>query len=624
MDLAAISEPELVLPTIAQVLEVKETAGQPLLQSVQAHLQDRQLLLLLDNFEQVLAAGLVVSDLLTAAPRLRVLVTSRISLHLRGEHEVAVGPLSLPGAPVRDLEQLRQYDAVRLFIERAQAVTADFHVTNANAPAVAEICVRLEGLPLAIELAAARVKLLPPEALLARLSDRLQLLTGGQRDLPARQQTIRATIDWSYDLLDQAEQQVFIRFAVFVSGWTLEAAEAIGNAAGDLPGDLLDGLQSLVDKSLIQQHETTTGMPRFTMLETMREYGLEHLVRQGELATLQQVHADYYLRVAQACAMEWQGPREADALQHIDSDLSNIRAALQWVQDTGDAERVLRLVKAVAWFWHTRGYFAEWRRWLETALGYPHAGSDADHGYLYNQAGWHATLTGDVAAAEHFFAASLARVEDVRMQCNSLRGLGYLYRSLRDWARAEDYIAQSLTISRAAGDQEGVGSSLLDLGAVANQRGDLSRALALIEEALGCFRQGQVPYYIANTLGWLGRTRVLTGDLIGAALAFREEVQIFGAYRNSVGLVTAFEGLALIRRAQGDAVGGARLLGVADQLRTVMGTPLGQGEDLFDQQVYAAHVEYRHVLQNVWVEGRTMPLVQAVAYALEDVPEEAA
>ena len=279
VDLAPISDPALVLSTIARTLEVKEMPGTALLVSVQAYLRAKQLLLLLDNFEQVLAAGLVVADLLSAAPRLKVLVTSRAPLRLRGEREYSVEPLAVPedaeGAP----EHLSQYDAVRLFIERAQAVKHNFQVTNANAPAVAEICARLDGLPLAIELAAAWVKLLPPDALLQRLSSRLRVLTGGARDLPIRQQTIHNAIAWSHQLLHPAEQRLFSRLAVFVGGWTLEAAETVCGPDGL---DVLAGLQSLVEQSLIRQADGVDGEPRFMMLKIIHEYAWEQLQASGE------------------------------------------------------------------------------------------------------------------------------------------------------------------------------------------------------------------------------------------------------------------------------------------------------------------------------------------------------
>ncbi len=367
VNLAPISQPELVLPTIAQLLDVQEPPGQPLLSSVQKHLSDRQMLLVLDNYEQVLAAGLVVSDLLSAAPHLRVLVTSRIPLHLRGEHEIAVTPLALPGADVRDLERLTQYDAVRLFITRAQAIKADFQVTNANAPAVADICVRLDGLPLAIELAAPRVKLLSPEALLPRLSHRLGVLIGGQRDLPARQQTLRATIDWSYALLDPAEQTLFARLAVFVSGCTLEAAEAICAAESDHPNSVLDRLQSLLDKSLLQHVNQAEGTPRVIMLETIHEYALERLAASAEAALLRQRHAAYYLALVEPPERAAEGFDTPAWLARLDADQDNLRAVLRWAT-VHDAHTAVSMAASLKDFWYIRGSWSEGQRWIAALL----------------------------------------------------------------------------------------------------------------------------------------------------------------------------------------------------------------------------------------------------------------
>jgi predicted ATPase/transcriptional regulator with XRE-family HTH domain len=308
VDLAPISDAGLVVTAIAQTLGVRQSGGQTLLEGLTTALRERQRLLVLDNFEQVLDAATVVSALLGLAPQLTVLVTSRETLHLYGEHEYPVPPLPVPD-PHRlpALEAVSQYAAVALFIQRAQAVKPDFQVTNATAPAVAEICERLDGLPLAIELAAARSRHFAPEALLARLASRLRTLTGGARDRPARHQTIRAAIDWSYNLLAPDEQRLFWRLAVFVGGWTLEAAEAVCNREGDLALDMLEGLQSLADKSLLRQEMGSDGEPRFRRLETIREYAREHLEESGEAEELRQRHAAYFLALAERAEPELRG-----------------------------------------------------------------------------------------------------------------------------------------------------------------------------------------------------------------------------------------------------------------------------------------------------------------------------
>jgi len=353
--LAPIGDPTLVVATIAQTLGITERGSRPLLESLIDELRDHHLLLLLDNFEQVLEAAPQLAELLAGCPKLKLLVTSREVLHLYGEHEYAVPPLALPDrAQLPPLDRLRQYEAVRLFIERAQAAKADFAVTNESAPAVAEICYRLDGLPLAIELAA-RIKLFPPQALLARLDQRLALLTGGGRDRPARHQTIRGTIDWSYNLLDVAEQALFARLGVFVGGCTLEAATAVCNADGALPLDVTDGVASLIDKSLLRLKVGAGGEPRFLMLETIREYALERLAARGEGEALRDRHLRHYLALAEAAAPHMRGAEQIVWAERLELEHDNLRAALTWAHEhgagdgssTAGAEAELRLVGAL-------------------------------------------------------------------------------------------------------------------------------------------------------------------------------------------------------------------------------------------------------------------------------------
>src|SRR5947209_1862334 len=378
--LAHVRDPELVVPTIARALGIKEAGERPLLDLLQASLQHKRLLLLLDNFEQVVAAAAGLAELLASCPQLKILVTSRAVLHIHGEHEFPVPPLALPD--LNDLPQsqtLSQYAAVALFLERAQAARPDFELTPANARAIAEICVRLDGLPLAIELAAARVKLLPPQALLARLEHRLQVLTGGARDVPARQQTLRNLLAWSYDLLDGKEQQLFGRLSVFVGGGTLEAVEGLSTALGDLPAYVLDGLTSLIDKSLLRQTEQEGQEPRLLMLETIREYGLEVLAASGEMESTRRAHATYYLALAELAELELGGPQQGVWLDRLEREHDNLRAALQWTIEQGEAggsmEMALRLGGALRRFWWGRGHWSEGRNFLERALATGLAGT---------------------------------------------------------------------------------------------------------------------------------------------------------------------------------------------------------------------------------------------------------
>jgi predicted ATPase len=338
--LAPISDPDLVVATIAQTLGIQETGEQPLSDLLQAFVRDKCLLLLLDNFEQVLVAAPGLSDLLADCPQLNILVTSRAVLHIRAEHEFPVPPLALPDLThLPESEALLQYAAVALFLERAKAVKPDFQLTPANTRTIAEICVRLDGLPLAIELAAARIKLLPPQALLTRLGHRLQVLTSGARDASARQQTLRNTLAWSYDLLDAQEQRLFRRLPVFVRGCTLEAVEGLYTALGEMPADVLDGVASLMDKSLLRQVEREGEEPRLLMLATIREYGLEVLASAGEMESTRRAHAAHYLALAERAELELGGPQQAAWLERLEREHDNLQAALQWsLEQAGDEE----------------------------------------------------------------------------------------------------------------------------------------------------------------------------------------------------------------------------------------------------------------------------------------------
>src|SRR5438876_7978067 len=371
VNLAPISDAELVVPTIAQTLGVKESPMRLMVEQLQTFLQEKLLLLVLDNFEQVVSAAPRLSDLLAFCSHLKLLVTSRAGLHLLAEHEFAVPPLSLPDLNhLPDLETLSQYEAVALFIARAQALQSDFQVSNANAPAIAEICARLDGLPLAIELAAARIKLLPPPALLARLYQRLAVLTSGGRDAPARQQTLRKTIEWSYQLLDAGEQQLFRRLSVFVGGCTLQAIEAVCAALDTQPPavPVLDGAASLLDKSLLRQTEQEAAEPRFAMLETIREYGRETLAASGEAEVAHQAHAAYSLVLAEAAELAWNGPQQEGWFARRAGGHDALRASMNWLLERGEEEMALRLGTALWWFWYTQEHLHEGWNVLERAL----------------------------------------------------------------------------------------------------------------------------------------------------------------------------------------------------------------------------------------------------------------
>ncbi len=414
VNLAPIRDPEFVLPAIAQVLGIKEASEQSPLDLLQASLREQQVLLLLDNFEQVVRAALHVAALLAACPQLKIMVTSRMALHVRAEHEFVVPPLSLPDpARLPDLIELAQYEAVTLFVERAQAIKADFALTEVNARAIAEICVRLDGLPLAIELAAARIKLLPPQALLKRLSHRLEVLTGGAQDLPDRQQTLRNTIAWSYDLLAEQEQRLFRWLSIFVGGCTLEAAEALCQTGGEPTSSLLEGVASLLDKSLVQQTEREGEEARLVMLETLREFGLESLQGYGELEAARGAHARYYLELAEQAEPELRGPEQVTWLHRLEQEYGNLRAALEWgLEEAAEqmAERrelALRLSAALEALWLQHGYYREARTFLERTLARSEGESASLRARVLQAAAYVALLQGDHDAENWITHAAL-------------------------------------------------------------------------------------------------------------------------------------------------------------------------------------------------------------------------
>jgi predicted ATPase/serine/threonine protein kinase/DNA-binding CsgD family transcriptional regulator len=499
VNLAPINDPVLVVPTIAETIGIREGAGQSLLERLKEDLRPKQMLLLLDNFEQVVSAAAQVLDLLTACPRLKVLVTSREVLHVQAEHEFLVPPLPLPD-PKRlpDIATLSHNAAVALFIQRAQMVKPDFLLTNANARAIVEICARLDGLPLAIELAAARMKLLPPQALLARLGQSLQVLTGAARNLPARQQTLRNTIAWSYNLLDAQEEQLFRRLSIFTGGCTIEAAEAVCAAPGEgnEADQVLDVVASLVDKSLLQQTGQEGEEPRLMMLETIREYGLEALAASGETETMRQAHAAYYLRFAEEAEPELDGPRQAVWLERLEQEHDNLRAALQWLVEhraiETSREMALRLGGALRRFWRIRGHWSDGRDFLERALVGSKGVAVPVQVKALKAAAHLAFIQSDNHRAEALYEECLAKcreVGDTAGMALSLRRLGAIAARRGNLVGASSLTEESLALFRGVGDRAGIAYALNNLAASIGDQGEYARAILLLEESLALFRE---------------------------------------------------------------------------------------------------------------------------------------
>src|SRR3990172_7701870 len=569
--LAPIRDPALVTSAIAATLGVRESSGQPLVSSLKDYLRSKHMLLVLDSFEQVTSAAPLVAELLAECPRLKILVTSRAPLRLRGEREFAVPPLTLP-ASTRPLSiaELSHYEAITLFVQRALDVKLDFALTAENAPAVAEICQRLDGLPLAIELAAARIKVLPPQALLARLERRLKLLTGGARDLPARQQTLRNTIAWSYDLLGEGEQVLFRRLGVFAGGCTLEAAEAVCNAAGDPEVNILEGMTSLVDESLLHQGEGVEGEPRFWMLETIRDYALERLAESSEAEAIQRRHADFFLALAEQVEPAITSGKRDVALKQLEAEHDNLRAALAWSQPADESEAGLRLAGALYWFWYLRGHWSEGRGWLEAALARTEAGSyAAARAKALLGVGMLAAHQGDGAVAPLRLQESIAQFR----QMGDKRGLAYalsflgtvtrwrgelaearaaleesvaLFRDIGDqWgAAARPWLEESVAILREVGDKSFIGLPLIYLGDIARRQGDYERAAALYEEGLALYREGGNKWGIALSLHNLGTVAKARGDYRRAAALFAEGLPQYRELGYTPGVASCLAGLA--------------------------------------------------------------------------------
>ncbi len=530
VSLASVSDPALVLPTIAQAIALRDSGDRSLLDRLRDVLGDRRLLLVLDNVEQVVGAGPEIASLLADCPGVRVLATGRVPLRISGEHEFLVPPLALPDLDhLPAVSDLATTEAVELFVQRAQAVRPDFALTNANAAAVAGICARLDGLPLAIELAAARVKVLSPSALLARLTNRLQVLTGGARDLPDRLRTMRGAITWSHDLLSADEQTLFRHLAAFVGGCTLEAAEAVCGAANDaetndscppLP-DILDGLASLVDKSLLRQEDGPGGEPRFRMLETIQEYGLERLAASGEEAAVRRRHAAWCLALAEQADPALVGPDQDFWMDRLETEHGNLRAALGWVMETGDAETGLRLTGALWWFWQIRGYLGEGRAWLDRAIT---LGRRTNGG------------------------AGISSLPGVR----ALVGASMLAGLQQDDEEATALAEEALAVARQIGDQEGIARALFVRSFAAGGRGDQAAASADAAAALDLFRDLGDAHWIAFALNRLGIETYEQGDLTAAAGRYEEALDRWRRIGNSWGIATALTNLGLVARADGD------------------------------------------------------------------------
>jgi predicted ATPase/class 3 adenylate cyclase/DNA-binding NarL/FixJ family response regulator len=593
--LAPIRDAALVAPTLAQTLSIKEASDRSIVERIKEYLSGRQMLLVLDNFEQVIDAALLVRDLLDTAPELKILVTSRSPLRLAGEYEFAVPPLTLPDrAHLPAIERLLHYESIRLFVERTQAIRPSFALDAENAAAVAEVCHRLDGLPLAIELAAARSRLFAPQALLERLRRPLDLLTSGSRDLPTRHQTLRATIDWSYALLSPHEQAIFTQLAVFMSGCTLAATESVITLPDQSPayGDILNGLEVLLEQNLLNLVEPAGDEPRLTMFETIREYALDHLLAGDQMPDLRRRHAEYYLALAEQAAAKLQGAEQGAWLRQLESDHDNLRAALEWCLQA-EPELALRLACALWRFWEMHSHMSAGRAWLRDTLAanpgapavlrarahhglgvlawqqgdYPVATAALETAHaIFTELGDHEGLAyvacsmglvtwfqGDQAAAlvQLTRSAELYRaIVHTWGTADALHYLGHVVLEQGDTARASDLFAESLELFRATGDQRNIALPLKDFGLIASHQGDYVTARARYEESLALSRAVNDIWHTADTLQRLGDLARLQSDYAQAITLYTESLELWHLLGNQGGIAEALNLLGEVAHLQ--------------------------------------------------------------------------
>jgi predicted ATPase/DNA-binding CsgD family transcriptional regulator len=554
ISLAAIHSPELVLPTIAYALGLRESGEWPLLERLSTMLRERRFLLVLDNFEQVVQAAPALVDMLQTSPKLKILVTSRAVLHVRGEYQFHIPPLALPDPKQQaNPEMLLQSAAVALFLERRKALLPDIAITPENARAIAEICIRLDGLPLAIELAAARSKLFPPQALLARLDRRLEVLTSASQDMPQRQQTLRKALAWSYDLLSEAEQHLFRHLSVFVGGCTLEALSAVAdhvdNSVSLQAGAVLDGVASLIDKSLVQQTIHDGEEPRLLLLETVREYGWECLVARGEALSVQRAHARYYLALAETAEPYLIGSQQSKWLEVLEQEQENLRAAWQWFLDHEEQALAFRMGGALWRFWWMRGYFSEGRNAVEQMLRVGDGIPALLRARVLNAAGMLAGMQGEYKQAEIWCRESLRLFQEQKEThgiITSLWLLGYGPMMEGNYTLAYEMAEEALALARQTEDQWGVAVCLERLASLSYNEGRYQQASALGEESAAFARLAGDNWALADAL-WISAVALLShGQFDRSQTLLEESLTLCGEMKNKRGRAYALCMLGII------------------------------------------------------------------------------
>jgi predicted ATPase/transcriptional regulator with XRE-family HTH domain len=623
--LAALSDADLVIPAIADVLGVRESGGASLRTMLIAYLREKMLLLLLDNFEHVAEAAADVNELLASCANVKVLVTSSVALRLRVEQIHAVAPLAWPepGA-LPSVEDIDQYDALALFVDRARRVDASFAVSSDSIPDISLICERLDGLPLAIELAAARARLLSLRDLSALLQHSLPILTGGDRDLPLRHQTLRNTIAWSYDLLGDDDRRLFRRLAVFAGSWTLESAQAV---VGDVPfndprADMLDRLEVLVDHSLVRRVDHPGHDSRFGMLGIIREFGLEQLSKSDEEEDIRQRHARYILSFTEQQRFDSDFRNEADRLKRIDLEYDNVRTALGWLLDQRHAVMALSLCSELRTYWGMRGYLSEGRRWLDAALAIEDATTSAVRARALNAASWLACHQGDMDEADRLASESLAlsreRADDTGV-ASALHALGLTAQLRDEYRQASDLYEQCLELKRLIHDPT-LATTLGNLAQVEFHQGNVERSIDLFDECIALDHQTGNAAHLGTAMTDLGLIMRERGDDERADELFTEALRIHHEIGHARMVASTIEGMATLAARRRHPERAARLLGAVEALRETIAYPRDDSDRWHCTHYVTLAREQTDdaTFSAAWADGRTMPMERAIHYALTD------
>ena len=614
-----ITHADLVIPAIAQALGIKESKSRPLNETLTNFLRDKHILLVVDNFEQIVAAAPILTDMLDAAQAVRILVTSRIPLDIKTSPEFSVPTLSIPPtAGHSGMDDPRVFESFRLFAERAREANAEFEAGDGNSPVIAEICRQLDGLPLAIELAAVRVKILSPGQILARLENRLRLLTGGSKDRPERQQTMRGAIDWSYDLLAEDEKQLFRSLAVFSGGFSVEAIETICSQ-DDI--DVLNCLSSLVENNLVARAGDPGGESRFRLLEVVREYALEVLEKNGGREIAQERHADFFTALAEQAEPHFFGEKAADWLDRLEADHDNLRSVLAWAL-TNDRERISKLAGSLRSFWVLHNHLTEGRKWLQLALAESERVAGPPEFKLLHGLGQMAMYAGDIEKAVEIHEQGLAAAraaDDTRQVGLSLRALASAAKQIGDIGHARELNEEALALGRRSNDPFGIAVSLNALGDLARMEDDFAVARPLFEEALDLCRKLGNKEGVCGSLNNLGATEFGLGNDGAPRKHYAEALRVALEIGDKVTVSYSLDGFAAILLREGDAEEAARLAGAADFLRESLGFDMEPAEKRFREK-YIEQLKVnlpKEIYVEAFTKGRGLKLDDALAGYIE-------